>query len=231
MPSLRPSLPQFPPTIGSPTIQHRQKQQCSWQFCPRGGKPVTPTACKTCHQLRQPSRKTCPRVPTPRRRGPPGKYVRNGRKRTSEEFSTAITRPRRSDESLAAKTSGMVFFCPTYIFCTRSLFTRVSSTIWPRRSGFTLFSPPPPCMTSGVKGTKWISYMWTGPPVRVRQSRICWNEKKLMDLLIIGDLNNILDDDEDRFIARLDDFYNAVVAQGEKNERGNRNTFEVATLF
>ena len=87
-------------------------------------------------------------------------------------------------------------------------------------------------MTSGVKGTKWISYMWTGPPVRVRQSRICWNEKKLMDLLIIGNLNNILrGDDEDRFIARLDDFYNAVVAQGEKNERGNRNTFEVATLF
>ena len=53
-----------------------------------------------------------------------------------------------------------------------------------------------------------------------------------MDLLIIGDLNYILrGDDKDRFIARLDDFYNAVVAQGEKNERGNRNTFEVATLF
>ena len=59
-----------------------------------------------------------------------------------------------------------------------------------------------------------------------------WNEKKPMDLLIIGGLKNILrGDDEDRFIARLVDFYNAIVAQGEKNVRINRNTFAVATLF
>ena len=59
-----------------------------------------------------------------------------------------------------------------------------------------------------------------------------WNEKKPMDLLIIGGLKNILrGDDEDRFIARLDDFYNAVVAQGEKNGLINRNTFTVSTLF
>jgi hypothetical protein len=96
-----------------PDVQKRQKQQRSWQFCPRGGKPATPIACKTRHHLRPPSRKTFKPAPSPRRRGPPGKceiiYVRTGRKRNRDESSTAITRPRKSDESWAAKTTPMVF--------------------------------------------------------------------------------------------------------------------------
>ena len=33
------------------------------------------------------------------------------------------------------------------------------------------------------------------------------------------------------YVSRLEDFYNAVVAQGEKHPRGNKNAFAFATLF
>ena len=58
------------------------------------------------------------------------------------------------------------------------------------------------------------------------------NEKKPMDVLVIGGLNNILRGETvDKIMARFEEFFHAVELQGQKQHGNNRNTFAITTFF
>ena len=58
------------------------------------------------------------------------------------------------------------------------------------------------------------------------------NEKKPMDVLVIGGLNNILRGETvDKIMARFEEFFNAVELQGQKQHGNNRSTFAITTFF
>ena len=161
-----------------PDVQQRQKQQRSWQFCPRGGKPATPIACKTRHHLRPPSRKTFKTAPVPPQTWAPGE-MRNNLCSYRQE-----TQPRRvfhrhhtSKEIrriLGCKNDSDGFFCPTCRFCTGSPLTpgKFHDMTEEKRLRIVLSS-------STLQGAtiQDLLLMWRAD---------YWNEKKPMDLLIIG---------------------------------------------
>ena len=182
--------------------------------------------------------------PTSRRRGPPGKCGICSFRQDSNQRKMPVYHRHHSSKEVrriaGCKDEADGFFCPTCRFCTGQCFTpgKFHDMSEEKRLRIVLSSSTlHDFWIEGYEGDL-VHVDWSTSPGATIQDLLLmwradyWGETKPMDVLVIGGLNNLLrGENEDRFISRLDDFYNAVVAQGEKRGHRNKNTFAVATLF